>query len=227
MFPALSQIQEEKSRVGSIYKRSTHSIALLTFPMMAGMFAVADTFVYGVLGAQWEGIIPILRVLCIMGLTTSIVTIVGSVYLSQGEARLMFMVTLFTRPLALAAVVVGLYTGGVIGLVVGATIASYINSLITLHVAGKLINLTVFSLLAPLFNTLLLSLVMGGSVYLIGIFLPVQSSLYIFMVQVLSGSLIYLLLAFVFRPPAFDDVLDIVKERLGRKKVKKGKIESV
>ena len=227
MFPALSQIQDEKSRVGNIYKRSTHSIALLTFPMMAGMFAVADTFVYGVLGAHWEGIIPILRILCIAGLANSIVTIVGSVYLSQGEARLMFMVTLFTRPLAIAGVVVGLYSGGVIGVVVGSTIASYINSIITLHIAGKLINLTLFSLLGPLFKTLLLSVVMGGCVYAIGIFLPVQSSLYTFLVQVFSGSLIYLIFIFIFRPPAFEDIWELIRERLGGGKVKKGGIESM
>lgn len=227
MFPALSQVQEEKSRVGSIYKRSTHSIALITFPMMAGMFAVADTFVLGVLGAHWEGIIPILRVLCIAGLANSIVTIVGSVYLSQGEARLMFLVTLYTRPLAIAGVVAGLYAGGVIGVVVGATIASYINSVITLHVAGKLIDLTVGDLLAPLFKTLLLSVAMGGSVYLIGDLMSFQNSLLTFFVQVLSGSLIYLALIIVFRPPALDDILELIRERLSRKKAGKGEIESI
>lgn len=55
MFPALSMVQTEKDRVRSIYLRSTQAIALLTFPMMAGMFAVAETFVLGVLGSQWEG----------------------------------------------------------------------------------------------------------------------------------------------------------------------------
>lgn len=227
MFPALSQVQEEKKRVGSIYKRSTHCIALITFPMMAGMFAVADTFVFGVLGAQWEGIIPVLRVLCIAGLANSIVTIVGSVYLSQGEARLMFMVTLYTRPLAIAGVVAGLYAGGLIGVVVGATIASFVNSIITLHMAGKLINLTVGALLGPLFKTLLLSVVMGGSVYLIGDLMSSQNSLFTFFVQVLSGSLIYLVLIFVFRPPAFEDILDLIRERLSRKKAGKGEVESL
>ncbi|MAB50852.1 MULTISPECIES: MOP flippase family protein [unclassified Marinobacter] len=220
MFPALSQVQEQKQRVRSVYMRSTHSIALLTFPMMSGMFAVADTFVYGVLGEQWEGVIPILRVLCIAGLANSIVTIVGSVYLSQGQAKLMFMVTLITRPLAIAGVVIGLFSGGVIGVVIGSTIASYINSVISLRAAGKLIDLSLYSLLGPLFKTLLLATIMGICVYYFGIYVPLKNELYVFVSQLFLGALIYLALIFLFRPPAFDDLLELIVERIRNRKAK-------
>ena len=150
----------------------------------------------------------------------SIVTIVGSVYLSQGQAKLMFMVTLITRPLAIAGVVIGLFSGGVIGVVIGSTIASYINSVISLRAAGKLIDLSLYSLLGPLFKTLLLATIMGICVYYFGIYVPLKNELYVFVSQLFLGALIYLALIFLFRPPAFDDLLELIVERIRNRKAK-------
>src|SRR5690625_5986357 len=97
MFPALSEIQGDRPRVRSIYLRATRSIALLTFPMMTGIYAVADHLVLGLLGEPWRELVPILRSLCFAGIATSIVTITGAIYLSQGASRLPLRGKLISR----------------------------------------------------------------------------------------------------------------------------------
>jgi PST family polysaccharide transporter len=213
MFPALSMIQNDKDRVRNVYSRCTQAIALLTFPMMAGMFAVAENFVFGVLGDQWGELVIILRILCVAGVAISIVTVTGSVYLSQGMAKLQFKVNLLTRPIALLGVIVGLQWG-IEGVAVGATVATLINTVITLRVVGGLINLPLGTLFSSFFKTfcaaVLMCLIIMATDYLLSEYPPLIR----FFIQVFEGALVYTLLVIIFRVRALEDVWQLVKEKL-------------
>ena len=136
MFPALSQIQGDLERTRKVYLMSIRAIAFVTFPMMAGIFAVAESFTLGVLGQQWASMIPILRILCFAGVASSIVSVTGAVYLSQGKSNLDFKVNLLTRPIAIVGVSAGIFWG-VTGVALGFTISLWINTLITLSGSGS------------------------------------------------------------------------------------------
>ncbi|GGC72813.1 lipopolysaccharide biosynthesis protein [Marinobacter halophilus] len=212
MFPALSLIQNDRDHVRSVYMRCTQAIALLTFPMMAGMFAVAESFVFGVLGDQWGDLVGVLRILCIAGIATSIVTVTGSVYLSQGKAKLQFKVNLLTRPIALLGVAAGI-PWGIEGIAVGATAATLINSAITLSVAGSLIGLPLRDLLGSLVKTLVAALLMGFVIVATEPMLSDLHALLRFFVQIFEGVLVYIILAVVLRIRAMKDVWQLLKDR--------------
>lgn len=213
MFPALSMIQNDKDRVRSVYSRCTQAIALLTFPMMAGMFAVAENFVFGVLGEQWADLVIILRILCVAGVAISIVTVTGSVYLSQGMAKLQFKVNLLTRPIALLGVIVGIQWG-IEGVAIGATVATLINTVITLKVAGGLIDLPLSTLFSSFFKTFCAAVLMCLIIMMTDSLLLDYGPLARFFIQVFEGALVYALFVFVFRVRALDDAWLIVKEKL-------------
>lgn len=212
MFPALSLIQNDTDHVRSVYMRCTQAIALLTFPMMAGMFAVAESFVFGVLGSQWSELVSVLRILCFSGIATSIVTVTGSVYLSQGKAKLQFKVNLLTRPIALLGVVLGI-PWGVEGIAIGGTAATFINSAITLSVAGKLIGLRLSELLGSLAKTLAAALMMALVIVATEPLLSEFPALVRFFMQIFAGVLVYSIFAIVFRVRALTDVWQLVKDR--------------
>jgi PST family polysaccharide transporter len=217
MFPALSLIQSDIERIRKVYMRSTQAIALLTFPMMAGIFAVAENFVFGVLGEQWAELVPLLQVLCLAGVARSIVTVTGSVYLALGRAKLQFKVNLLTRPIALAGVIAGL-PWGVEGIVIGMTTATWINSLITLSIAGRLINLSLLELMLSFSRTLAAAVLMATGIILLNPMLNGIGPLASFGIQVLAGGCLYVLFAFVLRITALTDVLDILKSQLAKRR---------
>ena len=213
MFPSLSLIQSDTERVKAIYLRSTQAIALLTFPMMAGMFVVADSFVLGVLGPSWADLIPILRIFCVTGIMTSIVTVTGALYLSQGAAALDLRVNLVTQPLRMACIALGLFWG-VPGVATGYLAASFIGSLITLTVAGRLIDLRLSTLVRSLSPTLFPTSVMAGLVWAVRPLSGIHNELILFLVQTASGILIYLPLVALMKLPAYLDVAQIFCKEL-------------
>tara|TARA_R110000851_G_scaffold302714_2_gene460042 strand:+ start:20100 stop:21545 length:1446 start_codon:yes stop_codon:yes gene_type:complete len=213
MFPALSMVQDDLARIRKVYLRSTQAIALVTFPMMLGMIAVADNFIIAVLGEQWVQMIPIIRILCIAGIASSIVTITGSVYLSQGASKLQFRVNLITRPIAILGVVVGL-PWGLIGIAVGSVVAVLINTYITLSRAGPLIGLRLLDLFKTLLPTLIAASCMAVPVYLLGHYADLGRPLVELLLQILFGSALYLGLALGMKLSALTDLYGLIKARV-------------
>jgi O-antigen/teichoic acid export membrane protein len=59
-------------------------VALAAVPMCFGLAALAEPAVLGLFGAQWRGMIPLVRILSASALAQSITGLSSSVFLSQG-----------------------------------------------------------------------------------------------------------------------------------------------
>jgi O-antigen/teichoic acid export membrane protein len=90
MFPALSHLEEDKARVRAAYISATRYIAVVTFPLMAGLAVLAPQLVRVLLGAKWDRAILIIQLLTLVGALQSVITTVGWIYLSQGRTGVMF-----------------------------------------------------------------------------------------------------------------------------------------
>lgn len=215
MFPALSLLKDDTARVKAVYLRSTGAIAFATFPLMIGLMAVADNFVIGLLGDQWSGMIFLFQVLCIGGIASSIVTVTGSVYKSQGASKLQFHTNLITKPITISLVLVGI-NWGLLGVVIALTASTWINSMITIRRAGPLINLSVFELVRPIAPSLAIACTMGLLTYGLGLILDEYTAIITLLIQVFFGALVYLVLALIFRPAASVDIFNLFMERAAR-----------
>lgn len=217
MFPALSLVKRERERVARIFLRATRAISLLTFPMMLGLFVTAEPFVIGLLGPQWRPMIPILRVLCFVGLVQSVTTLTGSLYQSQGRADLQLRVGLVLKVVTLAGILVGLRWGPV-GVAIGYGAATAINSYPSFRFAGGLVGLRFIDLVRTLLPTLACAAAMALGVWGVERLTPSEwPALPSLMVDVASGVGIYAALLLVFRPAALREVEEVVRERTGRR----------
>jgi PST family polysaccharide transporter len=115
MFPALASIQDDIRRVRQIYLQATRIIALASFPLMIGLFVVAESFVLLVYGPRWYAMVPILRILCLVGLLQSISTTAGWIYISQGRTDILFRWGLLVSVVRVTGFIIGL-RWGLIGL---------------------------------------------------------------------------------------------------------------
>jgi PST family polysaccharide transporter len=211
MFPSLALIQDEPARVRDVYVRATGAVALATFPMCMGLFAVAEPFVVGVLGPQWRDTVPLVRVLSLAAVMQSITTLAGSLYLAQGRADLQLRVTALQRVLTIGAIAVGLQFG-VLGVAVARVGAAALNVVPTFYFAGRLVNLRVTALLAragPVF---------GAGAVMTAIVVGVDSwaaahlaELARLGLDVLTGVLVYWLALRLLRVRAYVDVVDLLR----------------
>ncbi|MCG2659187.1 MAG: MOP flippase family protein [Kiritimatiellae bacterium] len=217
MFPSLSLIQHDKAKVRSVYLLATRAIALVTFPLMTGLFVVVESFVLTLFGSQWSGMIPILRVFCLTGLLQSVATLTGNLYLSQGKADLQFRVGLFVHANAIICIVVGL-RWGVLGVAIGYTIATMINSFPSLFFAGRLVDLTFWQVWSKLLGIIGCALIMAIAVWGIGLALPALWPPWLCLVtQIAFGVLFYGVLIHFLAVQAYVETRELLSEQVRHK----------
>lgn len=219
MFPSFSIIQENTQRVKNIYLKLTQVIGLFAFPIMLGIFVTAYTFVLVIFGEQWLEMVPILRILCFVGLIQSIVSLNGNLYLSQGRADLQFKIGLVLRINLILGIAVGL-RWGLIGVAIGYAIAVTINAVPNLIFAGGLVNVTLKEILRGLTPILGLAMVMAFCVWILGILLPQQLPNWVLLaIQVAAGAVVYLLLLHLFKVSAYIETRALLLEQWRNRRV--------
>jgi O-antigen/teichoic acid export membrane protein len=117
LFAAMSRIQEDRAALADAYVRTGAGVALVVFPAVGGVAAVADVLVPTVLGERWVDAVPVLIALAPGIAVQSLITTTVTLYLVRGRTDLMLRWTLVSG----TVVAVAWYLGRAWGLVGVAT----------------------------------------------------------------------------------------------------------
>ncbi len=210
MFPALSQIQNNKPRVANVYLRTTRMIALITFPMMAGLLMTADHFVLVLFGSHWQEMIPIVQCFSIVGMLQSIGAFNGNIYLSQGRSDLQLKIDGTLGILRIVAIIFGIYWG-VMGVVYAYSIFSIIVFYPSVLMAVSLVDLDFKTVIKNLTGVSSCTLMMVLAIWGVEISLSNElSQLILFTVKVFTGVAVYWMLLKWCRIAAYRDAVDLM-----------------
>jgi PST family polysaccharide transporter len=213
MFPALSSIQDDKQRVAALYLRMTRTIALVTFPMMMGLWILSDHFVLALFGPKWAEMIPILSVFCWTGMLQSISTLNGNLYRSQGRTDLQFKVEGLANALGIVAIIIGLQWG-IEGVANAYTLFILLATYPTMKIAISLVGLTFLEVVKKLAAVFACASGMVVMIWLLGMGLPASWPHWAHLVvQTLFGGALYLLLLHLFKVEAYQDIRDLLLEQ--------------
>ena len=166
MFAALSTIKEDQARVKKILLRALGVISLLVFPLMAGLFVVAQPFVLVVFGEKWSAMIPTLRILALVGAIQAMVDPTGWLYLSQGRTDCMLRWGVARTSVVVAAIVLGLVLGSIEMVALCYAVANLLLLYPDIIFPGRLVGMSfrdVFGTVArPLFGSATMGLAVFG-----------------------------------------------------------------
>ena len=215
MFPTLSKMQDDLERLASAYLRSVGAIAMITFPMMAGLYMVADDFVMIVFGEKWMPMSDVLQILCWVGLMQSVSTTVGTVYLSTGNTRVAFYVTLFATPLYLVSFLIGVQWG-ITGVAFAYVLSMAVVTVVNFRIGFRIIGADLGKLFGTLLPSLLSSMIMMAAVWFVQEQLLHSSVALRFTISVITGILVYVLSTFLFNRERLREILDIGRSAMTR-----------
>lgn len=199
LFPAFSQVKHDNPRFKNSYLKTISLIALVTFPVMAGMLVVARPLVAVIFGEKWQGLSTLLMTLAPIGMVQSIVTTVGSIYTAKGTTALMFKIGAANAVVTVISFVIGL-PFGVEGVAIAYAIANAIMLFPNLKISWDQIDLGVLEGLGKLMPFFVASAVMAAMVNFQGAWLAVNnlSPLLVLSLQVLTGIFLYVGVLFLF-----------------------------
>ena len=199
-FPAFSKIQDEPEKIREGFFTMISSISFVTFPILAGLCAVAPEFVKVILGNKWISAIRPIQILCIPGALYSIGTTVGSVFYAKGRPDLEFKCDIINFSILLCLLLFGIRFG-ILGVCIAVLISSVIGFFMFFGILSRLIQISFLQIFHAIATNTAVSSLMFISVYIIRLILlkANYTEVSVLMASMLSGVLIYLILSLTFK----------------------------
>ncbi len=200
--PTLAAVSNDPLRLRSAVHRMLRILAIITFPLLVGLFVVADDFVIVLYGQQWQEAVLPLRILLIYAMRYAVGSPAGMVYKAVGRPEIGFKLGLIMVPFYLLSIWWG-SSYGIIGVAVGVTLTRTIFGFIGFELLARCLDEGLWSILTPMASTLVASFAMGILVFAAGIlfaqFIEINL-IWNLLLQVGFGAIIYLaLLRTVYR----------------------------
>jgi PST family polysaccharide transporter len=142
LFPALARVQGDDARMASAFLEVAGAVAAVTVPLMLGLWAVADVFVALALGAQWEPVGALVRILAPVGALQSVTVLADSLLLAKGRVDLQVRWNLLHGFCVLGGVLVGL-PWGLSGVAIGYAVTVVALTYPWLRLTGGLLGMPV------------------------------------------------------------------------------------
>jgi lipopolysaccharide exporter len=117
-FPAFSLMQDDQQRLKKNFYKLLNILNFVNFPIFFALFVLAEPFIVVVFGAKWLTSVPILRILCGVGLLRSLGNPVGSLMYAKGEARRIFLFNVYKVFIQVPGIIAGAYLGGALGVAI-------------------------------------------------------------------------------------------------------------
>lgn len=137
LFPAFAKIQDDIDKLRVNFYKLLSVVGIINFPALLGLMVVANNFVPMVFGEKWVSIIPILQLLCIVGLLRSIGNPIGSLLMAKARVDISFKFNVFKTFLFIPAIIVGGHMAGALGVTLGFLLVQIINTVLSYFVMIK------------------------------------------------------------------------------------------
>ena len=214
LFPAMSDAQNDPSRVKAMARRTTRLSSFIMSPVLIGMIAVAESFITALLTEKWLPAVPYLQIICVVLLFLAPQTAMLQSVKAVGRSDLVLKADFPVRIFSLVFLVVALGFG-VIAVAVSEVLTTILGTIIYMFAAKCAIDYTPKEVCADFLPNVGLAGIMGLITWFVGLLLPL-SAFPKMLVQILIGAGCYVILSVITQNESFWYVLRELKN--GRKR---------
>jgi O-antigen/teichoic acid export membrane protein len=219
--PALSAVSKEAHQLRTAYNRMFRYLAIASFPLLIGLFIIADLFIVTIYGIQWTPAILPLRILLIYAMRHSIGSSGNVIYNVLGKPQIGMQLSLIMIPFYLTSIWFG-SRYGIVGVAAGVTLVRTTFGIVAFWLGSKLIGESLGKLLAQLLQPFIAACCMGLIVGIVRLGLNYFSIAPLIQLAtlIIIGGLAYLaLISTTFKQSLVDllVLVDIFSPRLGRR----------
>lgn len=209
LFPKLSSIQDDKTKLKLITQGSVRFGSYVLSPIMLGIAAISPSFVELLFTKKWMDCIPVLQLFCVVYLFYPIHVANAQAIRAIGRSDIYLKLEIIKKAIEIIVLFITMWFG-VNWIVIGMIIESVAFTFVNAKPNSKLLDYKFFEQIRDVFSPMLMALVMFVVIYAINylnISLLVKLSL-----QIVLGIIIYVLESLIVKSPEFINILRIVSK---------------
>jgi O-antigen/teichoic acid export membrane protein len=211
-YPVLVTLQQDAPRLKAAYRRMLQSSILVSFVLMLGMAASAESMLIAVVGEQWRPAVAYLQLLCLAGVFHPLHAVNLSMFHVRGRSDLSLKLSVIKTASVVPAMVVGVFWG-IKAMIVAMFFTSFANYVLTATWSGRLIGYRLAEQLRDILPPLALAAAMAAVVHSLGQWLPIPD-LPKLLAQVGAGAILAVGLAELTRLDSYLYLKEVALNRL-------------
>lgn len=210
LFPALSSVQNDLVCIKAMTRRAIRVGTFLLSPLLIGLAAVGPTFISVLLTEKWLPCVPYLRIMCIVYLLQPIQTASLQAMKALGESKIYLRLEIIRWSAGILILIVSVaFFNDVYVVMFSALLAEIVSTSINWPANKKILNYKYKEQLNDIIGPLIISTIMYAAVA-IEVLLPLKG-LFLLIVQIGTGGLVYIILSMIFKLDSFEYVINIFK----------------
>ncbi|MBQ6072711.1 MAG: lipopolysaccharide biosynthesis protein [Bacteroidales bacterium] len=211
-YPLYAEAQNNLKQLGNMIRRLTMTIAFITFPLLFILLLLAKPLFILLYSERWLASVPYFQVLCVAGLGVSLTAVNTQAIAAIGKSKVMFVWTLIKRAIGIAAIVGGLFSWGMKGLLAGVIFSNWFSYLVNICLVSKHVGYHFLKQIRDLIPVTLASVIAAAVAYGVGYLLHL--SMYPDgIVKLLVYVTVYLGWSLLFKPESYTYFLSSIPKR--------------
>lgn len=210
LFPALSQLQDDKEALKRALSRAMRISSFFLIPALFGLAAISDKLVIIIFSEKWAPSIPFMQVICMISCSDILGMANYQAIKAVGRADTLLKMEFLKRPAMFAVLIATMFISP-LAIAVGQLVYSILAFVVNAYPNRKYIGYPIWQQMKDVGKNFLISLVMAIVVYLLG---TMGLNMYVSVVlQVVAGALLYYFMSRTLNKEDYGYVVNFVKEK--------------
>lgn len=212
-FPVLSQVQDDKKRMVSAYRRVIKMTMFATAVTMISMGAVAEPMIYCLIGPQWHEAAAFLPLICISLSLYPLNAINLNILQVENRTDIFLYLEIVKKVIAIGPICLGIFVG-IYWMLWGTIVSGIISFFLNAYYSGKHFNYTAWMQLKDVMPSYGVAFLIAIVVYYLK-YLPL-SYWAIWPMQIILGAVVFVIVCEITKLPEYMEVKNMVKVFIGK-----------
>ena len=209
-YPILSKLQDDNEKLLDVYKKYLQLSCFLIFPLMIGLCVLAKPTIILMLGEKWAPAILLMQLLCFSTIFDPVCNINLNLLYVKGRSDLVLKLEIIKKTIAIIILFASI-PFGIAGMCFGKAFYGVIATFLNMIYTRRFIDLSIWGQTKLLAPSLVLSLAMGGFIWLVIDFCP--GDLVQLLVGIAVGIVFYFAVAYLLKMSSLKMLLALAKRR--------------
>ena len=215
-FPVLAEIQDDKKRLVSAYRRIIKTTMFVTTICMISLGAIAEPLIYCLIGPKWHEAATFLPLICLSMSLHPLHAINLNMLKVQGRSDLFLKLEILKKIIAIGPICLGIFVD-IYWMVAGTIVTGFIAFFLNSYYSGKLLNYSSWMQLKDIAPSYGLAFLMAISVFFLK-YLPLSFWI-VLPIQIIIGVMVFFVFCGITKMEEYYEIKGVVMSII--KKIKK------
>ncbi len=213
-FPLFAKIQHDNEKLKSVYKKMMQMVTFLIAPTLIFMGVLAEPLFRFLFTEKWLPAVPYFQILCFNGILYPLHSYNLQILNVKGRSDLFLKLELIKKVIVVIMLVIS-FQFGIFGLLIGSTITSTIAFFLNNYYSGKYIGYNAFEQLKDVLPIVIIAAFSGSIIYLIDtyVFKPNLIDFLRLLLNFLIGLILFIILSYYLKIQALTEFKNILQKK--------------